>query len=311
MAGLSEEQKQKLMEKLGTESTEQEHVSLESEPITEPVNDSKKSNWFVTTWNQVKDFVVKLDRKWKIISAAVAAVIVIGIICLIVIPNGSATKNGSGSGENPFGSMDELMTVGNDGLVNPSDMSSLFTDDGFVDDTEGADPVEEGAVQEIRLPSSVISAMEDSVRNALMDEKNYISMSVEDDGTIVGVISTKKYNDIKKGLQEAVDTTIARYQMNVDTTLVNNIAVSSDRTVFSVYMTRSDVAAMEAVARDLLQKSMLCGYFNGMDYVDPIVDIYDMNQNLIKTYRLVNGELSGSDPLSSTGVIVDEPTNEP
>lgn len=311
MAGLSEEQKQKLMEKLGTESTEQEYVSLESEPITEPVNDSKKSNWFVTTWNQVKDFVVKLDRKWKIVSAAVAAVIVIGVICLIAIPNGSAAKKGSGSGENPFGSMDELMTVGNDGLVNPSDMSSLFTDDGFVDDTEGADPVEEGAVQEIRLPSSVISAMEDSVRNALMDEKNYISMSVEDDGTIVGVISTKKYNDIKKGLQEAVDTTIARYQMNVDTTLVNNIAVSSDRTVFSVYMTRSDVAAMEAVARDLLQKSMLCGYFNGMDYVDPIVDIYDMNQNLIKTYRLVNGELSSSDPLSSTGVIVDEPTNEP
>ena len=288
MAGLSDEKRQKLQAK----SNAQGHKPVVSSQPQTPIEEEKPP----------------MDKK----KIAIIAGIVVGLLIVVLVVTGAfggrkPATNSDGSrvvhdeslsdADMPSGTAGQNV-VGNQELASEAD--KIETPAKETEDSEAMNYAEEPdeedqEVMVVTVPASLVNGITKDEVNAYVSTNKFVSGEINTDGSVTYTTKMKAYYNMQDKLRTGLDDTIAKYQLNSDTSHVNSISMSMDRMNFYVHLTKVDEANMKAIADDLLSQAQWFGVFHDYGYIDPLVEFFDANGDSVKVYSL-NGVMDTTIP---------------
>ena len=264
MAGLSDEKRQKLQAKLGANANK---PPVSSQPQN-PVDGGDKP---------------PMDKK----KIAIIAGVVVGLLVVVLVVTGAF--GGKKTATNPDGSRviqdeslsDADMPSGN-GATNVIGNQALADEAAKNDTSEKADDGNEG----VNLKDKI---------NTYVSNNKFESGELNEDGSVTYTMKMKAYYAMQDKLRTGLDDSIAKYQMNTESSNVDSITMTMDRMNFYVHLTKVDESGMKKIADDLLSQAQWFGVFHDYGYIDPLVEFFDDKGESVKVYSL-SGEMDTTIP---------------
>lgn len=290
MAGLSDEKRQKLQAKLGANANK---PPVSSQPQN-PVDGGDKS---------------PMDKK----KIAIIAGVVVGLLVVVLVVTGAF--GGKKTATNPDGSRviqdeslsDADMPSGN-GATNVIGNQALADEAAKNDTSEKADDGNEGVnlaeeqtesedqqVMVVTVPADLAGNMSKDEINTYVSNNKFESGELNEDGSVTYTMKMKAYYAMQDKLRTGLDDSIAKYQMNTESSNVDSITMTMDRMNFYVHLTKVDESGMKKIADDLLSQAQWFGVFHDYGYIDPLVEFFDDKGESVKVYSL-SGEMDTTIP---------------